>query len=57
METKKEQSADKETSSESVIKRGKEAIEADEKINKAGQDKTEVKKDEKKDAEQWRNEG
>jgi hypothetical protein len=49
--------SNKENDTESAIERGKQAVKADEKINKAGQDKSQVKKERKKDAEQWRNEG
>lgn len=56
MENKKEKSLENDTSSESSVIRGKKAIRADEDINKKDLDKSEVKKDQEKDAEQWRNE-
>ena len=57
MENNKDKSAEKESSADSSLERGKRAIEADEKINKKDLDKPEVKKEKEKDAEQWRNEG
>jgi hypothetical protein len=57
MENKKDKASNKKNDTESAIERGKQAVKADEKINKAGQDKNQVKKEREKDAEQWRNEG
>lgn len=57
MEKDKDKAAQQESSSKAVLERGKEAIEADEKINKKDLDAKELKADDEKDAEQWRNEG
>ena len=57
MENNKDKAADKETSTEAAVERGKAAIKADEQINKKDLDDPKVKAEKEKDAEQWRNEG
>ena len=57
MENNKDKAADKETSTEATVERGKAAIKADEQINKKNLDDPKVKAGKEKDAEQWRNEG
>jgi len=57
MEDNKNNSAEKETSSEATLERGKKAIEAEDKIKKKDVNDPQVQKEKEKDAEQWRNEG
>jgi len=57
MKKDKEKASEADSSSKAALERGKEAIKADEKINKKDKDTAQVKSQEAKDAEQWRNEG
>jgi hypothetical protein len=57
MDNNSKKSPDNDSSSESTLDRGNKAIEVDEQINKKDLDKSQLKKEKEKDAEQWRNEG
>jgi hypothetical protein len=57
MEENKAKSTEKESSSNAALQRGKEAILADDKINKKDRNDPEVKEQQAKDDEKWRNEG
>lgn len=57
MEDKKKKSVEEDASSEAALERGKKAINADKEINKKNPEDPKVKEEDKKDAEQWRNEG
>jgi len=53
----KDDKALKESSATAAIKRGEEAIEDNKKLNEKGKNDEEINKEEKSDAEKWRNEG
>jgi hypothetical protein len=57
MEKKEGTNSDQETSAQATVDRGKKAIEAEKKSNNRDAQSPEVQKEEKEDAEKWRNEG